>query len=431
MSRAGIPPDSLTSRFGSAEADQGRDNNIGEDSSQAPDSRIASDLSHEPNPVKTENSLPRSISGNASTLSCNSASEETSTAKVPQPDSRPLLSSLTSMPSTHPPEQAPQIGYLANRRSAPPARDYSPNTIWPSIASVVSFDRKLKKSASFVRLSMNAEGKAEIVTKDASSPSPPRPHNTYMLPQPSAALSDVPVVDFSRSSGLHRSSSGRSRDSRAWEFWCDKESRSELGTAAEKDATGSATGAIGLLRTASGRNVLGSVASKRNSAAGQPAHPAKRSKLDHKRAPLQRSSTSQGRLQGKTGHAVPNLKHSESASLVRVHGNDSDKENWSPSSDGASDNFGRESTASTRPPQDGQMPDNKSSRRALAETGNSRGRVSKSRKPVGGGDKSSASDPENDVELAAFMRGGKQNASAGDDMDCVQGLLSLSQGNWR
>jgi hypothetical protein len=36
-------------------------------------------------------------------------------------------------------------------------------------------------------------------------------------------------------------------------------------------------------------------------------------------------------------------------------------------------------------------------------------------------------DPEADAELAAFMKGGRKS----EDLDCVQGLLSLSQGNWR
>lgn len=46
---------------------------------------------------------------------------------------------------------------------------------------------------------------------------------------------------------------------------------------------------------------------------------------------------------------------------------------------------------------------------------------------------SEIADPEADPELAAFMGGARKSnsISSEDDLDCVQGLLSLSQGNWR
>lgn len=254
-------------------------------------------------------------------------------------------------------------------------------------------DRRLKKSRSFVRLSLNAEGKAEIVTKDAASPSPPRP--------PQTLLPDIPPPTES-ANRLQRSYSGRSRDSRAWEFWCDKESRSEFEQTAEKDASGSAAGAIGLLRTTSGRNILGSLSSKRN--APLSVHqPSKRSKLDHKRPPLQRSNTSLGRLQGGKPadgmRSAPKLKHSESAAHLPGKGSgDSDKENMSPHSD--AEPHERIRLSHVRHDRHGQG--------VLA-------------------------DSEKDEELSAFMRGGqkKSSVSGDDDLDCVQGLLSLSQGNWR
>ena len=44
-------------------------------------------------------------------------------------------------------------------------------------------------------------------------------------------------------------------------------------------------------------------------------------------------------------------------------------------------------------------------------------------------------DPEQDAEIAAFMGKARPRVSpskvGGEDMDCIQGLLSLSQGAWR
>ena len=36
-----------------------------------------------------------------------------------------------------------------------------------------------------------------------------------------------------------------------------------------------------------------------------------------------------------------------------------------------------------------------------------------------------------DDEVREFMRGSGRKEAAEDDLDCIQGLLSLSQGNWR
>ncbi|CAK4030582.1 transcription factor homeobox like [Lecanosticta acicola] len=419
MSRVGMPAGSSSSRHGSPATDQDHESHVDGASSKVPGPTNASSHSSEPNPMKPDPSVSRADAATEPTATVHPTCNTSDAVGASPANSRLSLSSLTGTSTPDQQLEARTIGYLANRRSAPPVRDdltsQNPSTVTPNVSS----DRKLKKSASLVRLSMNAEGKAEIVTKDASSPSPPRPQHNVLLHDTSAVSTAVPTSAQPYGQGLHRSTSGRSRDSRAWEFWCDKEARSSLETAAERDASGSATGAIGLLRTASGRNVLGLVPSKRNSAAVQRVHPSKRSKLDQTRAALQRSSTSQGRLQGKAGQTVPKLKHSGSANLIRSHGNDSDKENWSPSTDGASDFLSRDSNPTAQ--RNRQAGDERVSRRTLAQTANARSRA---HRPAG-------ADIEDDAELSAFMRGGKENVSAGDDMDCVQGLLSLSQGNWR
>ena len=281
----------------------------------------------------------------------------------------------------------------------------------------------MRKASSFVRLSMNSEGGAEVVAKDTESPSPPRAsvaahpvHGTagpVVSSTPDFSASHPAQVDSANT--LKRASSGRSRDSRAWEFWCDKDCRSELEDKAEKDSSGSAADAIQLLRSASGRNILGTVPAKRNSAL--PGHSATTKRLRREgRAPLQRSSTTNGRMQGKPSEkhtkTRPKLKDSKSATSVQIPGNDSDKENWSPNSDLRSEDqsFEEEENTSRRPPS-GSFTFEKRHSRAQRES----------------------IDPENDPEIAAFMRAGRESDKVSDheELDCVQGLLSLSQGNWR
>ena len=250
-----------------------------------------------------------------------------------------------------------------------------------------------------MRLSMDSEGKATVVTKDTTSPSPPRPYQAPNIvsgavkqqPTLSKAADDVPLA----LPPLKRASSGRSRDSRAWEFWCDRESRTELEHKAEKDANGSAANAIGLLRSNSGRRILGSIPSKRNSFLSRQPTAAKKTKLDISVPELTKSNTSEGRLQQRDMEGKK-IHYGASSNLP---GNDSDKENWSPDTEVSQDSIDEHLAGPTAP---GRRP------RAIA-------------------------DVEDDPEVAAFMKGGRResNVSGEEEMDCVQGLLSLSQGAWR
>jgi len=291
--------------------------------------------------------------------------------------------------------------------------------------------RGLKKTRSCVRLSMSCDGNASVITKDGSSPSPPRAYKTWVLPANGSnpAQSGTGVDSQTATAApyryLHRSLSGRSRDSRAWEFWCDKDARMELEEKAEKDLSGSAASAIGLLRSASDRRVLGSIPAKRNSILSRHALSSKRSKLHDKQPQLQRSHSSLGKLQGTASNKDPNkaglvLKQSESAASVYIPGNESDKENWSPGSDGRVSNDRQAQTAfSSHLEAHG--------RARAREMANCRQGLRSKHQAIEG------VDLETDVEVKAFMRGGRKSTSMSseDDLDCVQGLLSLSQGNWR
>ncbi|CAK1355845.1 unnamed protein product [Cercospora beticola] len=330
--------------------------------------------------------------------------------------SGPPLSRTTSTSSPILTRVPTHIGYLANQRSAPSLhRSFSEN----ATTHPVTKETPAPKRPRAIRLSMDSEGNAIVTTKDTSSPSPPRPPQSILLPEPTS----IPTPALSTAmSGTKRSTNGRSRDSRSWEFWCDKEARSELENVAEKDSHGSAAGAIGLLRSASGRSVLSPLNSKRNAPADSHGHSAKRSKLGHKRSSLQRSHTSAGRLQGKTGstHMPSKLKHSGSAITVRRSGADSDKENWSPGVNLGSDPASDDSNEAYLVPMS--APRQSGIRQTLSPN-------KKPRTLRAGVD-----DPEADPELSSFMARGRESggaASADADLDCIQGLLRLSQGSWK
>ncbi|KAI7210369.1 hypothetical protein KC333_g8265 [Hortaea werneckii] len=372
----------------------------------------------------------------------------TSDATHPEGSARPRVPGIQA-----PWEQSAQhLGYLANRRSAESLRQNDADQSFAPIPAPVSgaplpeARRRLKKTASTVRLSMSFDGNATVTTKNGEEPSPPRAQQVML---PSASATPLPAPQFSSSpaqrdptsatrNSLQRSASGRSRDSRAWEFWCDKDARSELEDKAEKDASGSAADAIGLLRSASGRSVLGNLPSKRSSLLSRTQSEIKRHKPNSKRPTLQRSNTSSGRLQAEHTQTSATsekprtkLKQSESAISISIPGNESDKENWSPE---------RDQVLSSQPASQPVAGGDSSIRRpALGEKRNAANTFRPGESGVTSTKRKAArlegdsNDPEKDIELAAFMhRQRKSNStSSEDDLDCVQGLLSLSQGNWR
>ena len=294
---------------------------------------------------------------------------------------------------------------------------------------------RLKKSSLLVRISLTGDGNAKVVTKDSSSPSPPHASQAALPISHGNERRPNQAIDIPPMRPLQRSSSGRSRDSRVWEFWCDKDARSELEEKAEQDASGSAAGAIGLLRSASGRSILGAIPSKRNAALSRQPIPSKRSKLETAVPRLHKSSTALGRLEwmakeNEALHAKPSMKHkhkhAESSVTIHIPGNESDKENWSPataiSPDGQSEHSSHDNVPykATRLPV---VPKNWSAQPSMTTL--KRHRVS-------------FSHPRNDrvdddPEVASFMDGPrKRNSVSGDEeLNCIQGLLSLSQGNWR
>ncbi|RYP74614.1 hypothetical protein DL771_002880 [Monosporascus sp. 5C6A] len=268
---------------------------------------------------------------------------------------------------------------------------------------------------------------------------------------------------------------GRSRDVHAWESCCEADSRDELTKQAENESSGSAVAAISLLRSSSSSSlnslvnndansgILRSNSTKRNAPQARDA--------SAKKAKLGRASSSVARMQSVSPLTVekhPNVaaetpvpaKKPYKGGIISIlsPSGDSDKENWSPGSDGnplhrrpmpevgpiksadhlATSNNPRrvgrvlgEQNGLNKPTflgsraQTSPMPRQKGGRHGgsplmIFEDGE---RGSREGTPGYGRERR-----ENEVER--FMRG-EVSPSKKPDMDCIAGLLSLSQGNWR
>ncbi|KAF7573506.1 Homeodomain-containing transcription factor [Pyrenophora tritici-repentis] len=370
-----------------------------------------------------------------------------------------LANSQRTAPSSQGAPQ-PRTSWISNRRSASFVRsleDYTPEVITFPNAPTKPFEspdlatktpsRSLKRKHSFVRLSTTEDGTARIVTDLDKTPSPPKSRKTPASFSRAAAgirrsYSTAGLNDRLAAAGrgepsprLPRTVSniGRSRDSRAWEFWCDPESRSatSLTTRAEQEESGSAADAIGILRANRNRRILAQNQARQNSSplmARHSSHKVQGSPLVKKsRGPMQRASTINGRLS--------NIDHSdykkggESTESDDFPQTESDKENWEP---GADKSVCRDRQVAATPP---------ASRAARQILGENTKLMSKSSslgallvREKRGGDKGFV-DPEQDDELRLFMNGdgasGRSSINSAEEAGCVEGLLKLSQGQWR
>ena len=284
-----------------------------------------------------------------------------------------------------------------------------------------------------VRLSTGLDGRAEPVEGDIT---PPRPHPE----RPTSSLSSVIPLKRVRSLQRSRSAlplgsssfsgpfiprllSGRSRDARTWEFCAEGEPRDELTAQAENESSGSAIAAISLIRSTSG-SALKSNPSKRNTPS--------RSNIQGKRPKMGRALSSVARMQ--SGVKKPKQPVSDRDPLMRSPSGDSDKENWIPQQNGLNP---RRRPAHSR--KDGErdpkeiLQDNPNIP-TYADFGVNRNKRRKGAhsEPQVYEDTESSTEttkaPNDDVQR--FMQGEVSPSKKGD-LDCIQGLLSLSQGNWR
>lgn len=227
---------------------------------------------------------------------------------------------------------------------------------------------------------------------------------------------------------------GRSRDVQAWESCAESDRKDELTAQAEYESNGSAIAAISLLRSASA--VLQSSTAKRNlllSRSQQQLHQSKRARFRRSTSMLSRLENIGG--DAKTRQSVElKAKHAPCALATA----ESDKENVSPDEIGLRRNEVRRQPCSTRRLESARRPGQVLGEQRVpnllasrAQTAPSRGREAVSMKAGGNtqGSRGRLGTSQED-EVERFMRGEISPSKKGD-MDCVAGLLSLSQGAWR
>ncbi|KAL8658373.1 MAG: hypothetical protein Q9226_001049 [Calogaya cf. arnoldii] len=331
------------------------------------------------------------------------------------------------------------------------------------------------------RLATSLDGSVRIMTGNSPTPSPPRPRDSLSTPQPRASgplqrsqsAAVTPTFPVPRSTA----SIGRSRDSRTWEFYCDSKARDELTKQAEREQSGSALGAIGLIRSCSkGSLSVGTRPTnphKRNAAVSKP-DSGKRLKADSSiktsKPKLSRASSSVARLQNSTSlprTSNPNkperpvtaesddlsLKKKIPADTDLLDGNESDKENWAPGTQISVTprRAHHNTTHSSRPKiltENQHLPSLSSSLDVLLSRESSgNGRHPRRGMKMGsrvidleGGQENEVDESEN--EIRGFMARGSSGSGSGEnvivgedgdeeDLDCVEGLLKLSRGDWQ
>ncbi|KKK15280.1 hypothetical protein P175DRAFT_0522635 [Aspergillus ochraceoroseus IBT 24754] len=318
------------------------------------------------------------------------------------------------------------------------------------------------KSPPSLRLSLSFDGEAMVRKEDELTPSPPHGRNALRIsmsadgkavirangePSPSKNRISMFSVRKPRFPGLRRSNSavvlgtprgslerersfGRSRDPRNWESAFDTDARSAISTPTSSQSVPNS--ASGLFRSGGPRSLTRSLSAKHSSlftpTSSDHLNTPISEAMREKRRKLSRTVSSLGRLE--TNRKVLGEKHVQTTKSKTLKGDedgDSDKENWIP---GTRVSQVRRRAASHHHPQ----------RPALKESGSRDGRANKTltsarsrlsqaaqRKTSGGSTKSL---PGLGADVSAFIAGGG-GASQEEDLDCIQGLLSLSQGAWR
>ncbi|KAM0667620.1 hypothetical protein ACQRIU_003485 [Beauveria bassiana] len=374
------------------------------------------------------------------------------------PQNRDIPSSESSQdgPSSVTYSFSGSVGYLANRWnigssfSTPASQtrdadDSSRHFVPSSCISDTTHNASQRQSQTNVRLSLSLEGKAELVDS-ASSPTRPSPQKNSSEPDFSSrprglkrSYSALPAVTLPPISTLTsflppRLARGRSRDVQAWQSCADAETRDELTTHAEHESNGSAVAAISLLRSTSG--VLQSSNSKRNTPVTTPrdGHFAKKAKFG-------RTISSVARLEhtGKENEEPFSKNNGKVKVSLLASPTDSDKENWSPDEDGNAADVGSRRPvppppASTKAKNPRRVGRSILQSRSPGKLG-SRVNTGPSSRPRGMKDsvdifEDEATRVSRDADVEKFMRG-DVSPSKKPDMDCVAGLLSLSQGAWR
>lgn len=286
-----------------------------------------------------------------------------------------------------------------------------------------------RRTSSSIRLSMSVDGKAEVVT-DKEPASLLTDLNLKPRLRRSLQRSQSAVEQNDLSLGSRRGSlTGRSRDARTWEFYCDSDARNALTEHAAREQSGSAVGPIGLIRSRNNK-AIGQTTSKRNANPSQ-REPTKRQKPQDslaEKSKLARTISSIARLQSVKNIQKQEMKGKDKFPAALYDGSDSDKENWEP---------GTQTSRERRPRR---LVNPQIRRRLLEESRNhpspscslgtlmNRENVSPRHSPPNTSSNHEANTPKFDAEVAEFIC--EKPTEMPEDLDCVQNLLSLSQAAW-
>lgn len=297
------------------------------------------------------------------------------------------------------------------------------------------------KARTAVRISMSSDGEALIRTEDEPSPSKNRMRLFSSRPPRLPGLRrSTSAINFpvSRPGFLEGDSKpfGRSRDSRTWELYCDTDARSALSTPSSSQSV-STSGTSGLYRRR--RSLTRSSFSRPNILTPRPGLLNQGTPVEgsgEKRRKLSRAVSSLGRLESsqkvdafqqpvKQGLSTSG-SFKESEEDLEWQLGDSDKENWVPGTQMSNPRRSRRGASQMRRSvlreagmsNNNTVDDGKRERalRTLRDNANKQNEIKLPSKL--------------DDEVKAFMS--ESGASSREeDLDCIQGLLSLSQGAWR
>lgn len=301
------------------------------------------------------------------------------------------------------------------------------------------------KSQSNVRLSLSLEGKAELISNLVSPTRPESPRTSSVdssglqprqrtgLSRSQSALPSItlPPISALTNSLPPRLVRGRSRDVHAWESCADSERRDELTAQAENESNGSAIAAISLLRSSSG--ILQPSSTKRNAPLSRP-----QQQRQAKKAKLHRTASTSVRLESVDADTEKKDVSGKVNVSMLVSPTDSDKENWSPDEDGNADAHLHHhrrrplpavpATKMQNPRRLGRVLQDHKGPRMLSNRSQTAPSPLSSKSTIEVFDDAKQNSRQDDVEK--FMRG-DVSPSKKPDMDCIAGLLSLSQGAWR
>ncbi|KAL9576220.1 MAG: hypothetical protein Q9212_007283 [Teloschistes hypoglaucus] len=329
----------------------------------------------------------------------------------------------------------------------------------------------LKRAASQPRLHTSIDGSVSIKTAESPTPSPARAQTDTFVRQPRASGTlqrsqsafVAPTFGNTRPTGAP----GRSRDSRTWAFYCDSEARDGLTKQAEREQTGSAVGAIGLIRSKS-KGSLAAINNNNKRASPsidgkKPSKKAQTSALAKRRAnplvavksthPYVNQIIKDPSLRIANDQSKTDAKKNPMSELDELDGNESDKENWAPGTQTVVSPVRRQMHRPANVPSARVLRDNTRIPPTSTSLGTMLGRSASSTPTLGKGkvtnpvkrnrldvtkdekkEKPAKQAPEINDDKAKLMteEKGKEEAPAEEeDLSCVQGLLSLSQGEWR